>query len=30
MIIEKYHQFVEAVKALVQKLINLITKENKS
>ena len=29
MIIEKYHQFVEAVKALVQKLINLVTKGKK-
>jgi hypothetical protein len=29
MIIEKYHQFVEAVKALVQKLIDLVTKGKK-
>lgn len=29
MIVEKYHQFVEAVKALVQKLIDLVTKGNK-
>jgi hypothetical protein len=29
MIIEKYHQLVEAVKALVQKLIDLVTKGKK-
>jgi hypothetical protein len=29
MIIEKYHQLVEAVKALLQKLIDLVTKGKK-
>jgi hypothetical protein len=29
MIVEKYYQLVEAVKALVQKLINLVSKGKK-
>lgn len=29
MIVEKYYQFVEAVKALVQKLIDLVIKGKK-